>query len=202
MSYFKSQIEKSIKVKNTLFELDKHVNWFSDNIYKTIKKGNKIFLCGNGGSAADAQHLAAEFLIRLNPKINRPALPMISLALDTSSLTACGNDYSFDKIYSRNLEALGSKNDLLLCISTSGNSKNIINVIRAAKKKKINIFCFLGKGGGKVIKMLKNNLNAIVIPSHDTARIQECHIFFGHVILNMVESKIVKNKSLIRKLIR
>ena len=202
MSYFKSQIEKSIKVKNTLFELDKNVNWFSDNIYKTIKKGNKIFLCGNGGSAADAQHLAAEFLIRLNPKINRPALPMISLALDTSSLTACGNDYSFDEIYSRNLEALGSKNDLLLCISTSGNSKNIINVIRVAKKKKISTFCFLGKGGGKVRKMLKNNLNSIVVPSDDTARIQECHIFFGHVILNMVESRIIKNKSLIKKLIR
>ena len=130
MSYFKKQIESSINIKSTLFEFEKQVNWFSDVIYDTIKKGGKVFLCGNGGSAADAQHLAAEFLIRLNPKINRPALPMISLALDTSSLTACGNDYSFDKIYSRNLEALGLKNDLLICISTSGNSKNIINVIK------------------------------------------------------------------------
>ena len=202
MSYFKKQIESSINIKSTLFEFEKQVNWFSDVIYYTIKKGGKVFLCGNGGSAADAQHLAAEFLIRLNPKINRPALPMISLALDTSSLTACGNDYSFDKIYSRNLEALGLKNDLLICISTSGNSKNIINVIKCANKKKIKILCLLGKGGGKVKKMIKKNKNSIVIPSNDTARIQECHIFLGHVILNIVERNIIKNKTLIKKLNR
>ena len=126
---------------------------------------------------------------------------MISLALDTSSLTACGNDYSFDKIYSRNLEALGLKNDLLICISTSGNSKNIINVIKCANKK-IKILCLLGKGGGKVKKMIKKNKNSIVIPSNDTARIQECHIFLGHVILNIVERNIIKNKTLIKKLNR
>ena len=202
MSYFKKQIESSINIKSTLFEFEKQVNWFSDVIYYTIKKGGKVFLCGNGGSAADAQHLAAEFLIRLNPKINRPALPMISLALDTSSLTACGNDYSFDKIYSRNLEALGLKNDLLICISTSGNSKNIINVIKCANKKKIKILCLLGKGGGKVKKMIKKNKYSIVITSNDTARIQECHIFLGHVILNIVERNIIKNKTLIKKLNR
>ena len=202
MSYFKKQIESSINVKNTLFEFEKQVNWFSKTIHHTITKGGKVFLCGNGGSAADAQHLAAEFLIRLNPKINRPALPMISLALDTSSLTACGNDYSFDKIYSRNLEALGSKNDLLICISTSGNSRNIINVIKTAYKKNIKVLSLLGKGGGKVRKMIKKKLSSIVIPSNDTARIQECHIFLGHVILNIVERKIIKNKLLMKKLNR
>ena len=98
-------------------------------------------LCGNGGSAADAQHLAAEFLIRLRPHVNRKPIPAITLATDTSSLTACGNDYSFDEIFSRNLNALGSKNDILIAITTSGNSKNILNVLKAARKKnKINLF--------------------------------------------------------------
>jgi len=105
-----------------------------EKIFSTIKNEGKIFICGNGGSAADAQHLAAEFLVRLSPKINRRPFPMIPLAMDTSTLTACGNDFDFKYIFSRNLEALGSKKDLLIAISTSGNSRNIIEVLRQSKK--------------------------------------------------------------------
>ena len=115
--YFK----KILTPKNVII-LDKIINKFHD----TIKKNKKIMVCGNGGSAADAQHLAAEYVVRLNPKKNRRPLPMISLALDTSTITACGNDYSFNNIFSRSLEAIGNKGDLLLVISTSGMSKNIL----------------------------------------------------------------------------
>ena len=99
--------------------------------------GGKILLCGNGGSAADAQHLSAEFLVRLDPKRNRTPIPAISLATDISTITACSNDFTFDRIFSRNLEALGSRNDILIAISTSGKSKNIIEALKVAKKKKI-----------------------------------------------------------------
>ena len=194
MNYFKKSINDSIILKNKLKVFDKKIIKFSDKIINTIETKNKIFICGNGGSAADAQHLAAEFLIRLNPKINRRPLPMISLAMDTSTLTACGNDYSFDHIFSRNLEALGNVNDLLICISTSGNSKNILNVIKVALKKEIKILCLLGKKGGLVKKILKNKNDMLIVPSNDTARIQECHIFLGHVVLNIAEDKILKKK--------
>ena len=196
MNYLKKSISDSVKLKKKLQEFELHINEFSQKISDTILSKNKIFICGNGGSAADAQHLAAEFLVRLNPKINRPSWPMIPLAMDSSNLTACGNDYSFNKIFSRNLEGLGNKNDLLICISTSGNSKNIINVIRVAFKKKIDVICLLGKGGGKVKKIVKDKKKIIVIPSNDTARIQECHIFLGHVILNMAETTLTKKNLL------
>jgi len=119
---------------------------------------------------------------------------MIPLALDSSSLTACGNDYNFNKIFSRNLEAIGSENDLLLCLTTSGNSKNVINAIKSATKMKIKILCLLGNDGGIVKKILKKNNNLIIIPSKNVARIQECHMFLGHTILNMVEQKLMKDK--------
>ena len=194
MNYFKKSINDSISLKKKLKIFDKKIEEFSDKIKETIDSDKKIFICGNGGSAADAQHLAAEFLVRLNPKVNRRSLPMIPLALDTSTLTACGNDYSFEEIFSRNLEGLGSKNDLLICISTSGNSKNILKVIKVALKKNIKILCLLGKKGGLVKKILKNKNSLLVVPSNDTARIQECHIFLGHVMLNMAEAKLLKKK--------
>ena len=106
-----------------------------DTLFHAYHQGNKVFICGNGGSAADAQHLAAEFLIRLKPDINREPIPAIALAQDTSTITACGNDYKFQDHFARILYALGDKNDVLIVISTSGNSKNIINVLRQAKKK-------------------------------------------------------------------
>ena len=156
-----------------------------------MAKGGKILFCGNGGSAADAQHLAAEFIVRLRPHINRNPIPALTLAQDTSTITACGNDYSFDDIFLRSFQALVKKNDVLICISTSGNSKNILKVLKEAKKKNIYSVCFLGKGGGKAKKISNKSL---IIPSNNTARIQECHIFLGHFILENVEDLIISKK--------
>lgn len=185
------EIIESIEIKKKLIGLSKEVFLAIEKIFSTIKKGGKIFICGNGGSAADAQHLSAEFLVRLNPKINRRPFPVVSLAMDTSTLTACGNDFDFKYIFSRNLEALGSKKDLLIAISTSGNSKNIIEVLKQSKKMKIFSIGFLGSNGG-VAKNL-SDLN-IIIPHKKVARIQECHIFIGHYILGSVESMLLKNQ--------
>ncbi len=182
-------IIESIDLHKKIFHISSDINKVIKKIYKTIKNGGKIYICGNGGSAADAQHLAAEFLIRLRPTFNRRALPVISLALDTSTITACGNDIGFDKIFARNLEALGSKKDMLIAISTSGNSKNILNVLKFAKKNKIYSVGFLGNKGGMAKKI--SNLN-LIIPSSNTARIQEAHIFLGHYIFEQVENLLFK----------
>ena len=162
-------------------------------IIRSIKGRGKILLCGNGGSAADAQHLAAEFLVRLRPHVDRDPISAISLAMDTSTITACGNDYSFDKLFSRNLEALANKNDVLIVISTSGNSKNILNVLKTAKKNKIISIGFLGNKGGKAKKYCDKS---IVVKSSNTATIQETHIFLGHYIFEEVEIRLLKNNFL------
>ena len=138
---FKNEIINIIEYKKNLLNkiklFDKDILKISKLITSKIKKGGTLFICGNGGSAADAQHLAAEMLVRLRPNVNRRPLPAISLAQDTSTITACGNDYDFNQIFTRNLEALGTNKDILLAISTSGNSSNIINVLKFAKKKKL-----------------------------------------------------------------
>ena len=136
-------IEDNINIKKKLQLFDKEIFRAIKFIFKSLNNGGKIMLCGNGGSAADAQHLAAEFLVRLRPNINRQPIAAITLAQDSSTLTACGNDYSFEDIYSRNLEALGKKNDILICISTSGKSKNILKAIKSAKKWALNQLAFL-----------------------------------------------------------
>ena len=190
-NYIVKALEENIELKKKLFDkkYTQKINYFVKKVYDTIKNKNKILICGNGGSAADAQHLSAEFLVRLNPKVNRKPYPVISLALDSSTMTACGNDFNFDKIFSRNLEALGKKGDILIVISTSGKSKNILNVLKQSKKMKITSLAFLGNDGGKA-KNLSNY--SIVIPSKNVARIQESHIFLGHVLLNEVEKKLLK----------
>ena len=184
----KNQIEENINVHQNILNISKDIIDVIENIQKRLKKGGKILFCGNGGSAADAQHLAAEFIVRLRPHINRNPLPALSLAQDTSTLTACGNDYSFDDIFLRPFKALAKKNDVLVCISTSGNSKNILKVLKEAKKTKIYSVSFLGKGGGKAKRL---SIKSLVVPSKNTARIQECHIFLGHFILEKVEDIII-----------
>ena len=184
----KKAIEDSIIAKNSLFLIEDKIKLAIKEIYKRISKGGKIFLCGNGGSAADAQHLAAEFLVRLRPEVNRKPLPAISLATDISTITACGNDYSFNNIFSRNLEALGCSKDILIVISTSGQSKNILNVLKYANKRKILSIAFLGKTGGKAIKEANISL---MIKSKITARIQESHILLGHYIFEELEKKMI-----------
>jgi D-sedoheptulose 7-phosphate isomerase len=184
-----NQIEASISAKKSLLSEEKKINKAILKIYHSLKNKNKILICGNGGSAADAQHLSAEFLVRLRPGINRQPLPIISLALDTSTITACSNDYSFDQLFSRNFQAIYNKGDILICISTSGNSKNILNVLKLARKKKIYSITFLGNNGGAAKKFA--NLTIIVDSSH-VSRIQETHIFLGHYILKNVEDLILK----------
>ena len=182
-------IEESIETKRSLLLIEDKIHNAIQIIYKKLSQGGKVLLCGNGGSAADAQHLAAEFLIRLDPKINRRPLPAISLATDISTILACGNDFSFTKVFSRNLDALGKKNDILIAISTSGKSKNILEVLKTAKKKKIYSIGFYGNGGGLAKKITDLNL---IVKSKNTARIQETHILLGHHIFSQVENKILK----------
>lgn len=184
---FKKKIQQSIELKLNLEKLSVKIFKSIEAISKSLKNKKKIFFCGNGGSSADAQHLAAELLIRLRPNLNRKSLPAISLALDNSTMTACGNDYKFDYIFSRPLEGLGNRGDILVAISTSGNSKNIINVLKTAKAKGIKTIGFLGNKGGKAKKYCDIDL---VVPSSITARIQECHIFLGHYILEKTENKL------------
>lgn len=195
MSSLKKAIEENIKIKKLLLKKKKIILKIINKIYHTLNNDGKILTCGNGGSAADAQHLAAEFMIRLRPNVNRPPLPVISLTLDTSTLTACGNDLGFDKIFSRNLQAIGSHVDLLLCISTSGNSRNIIEVLKMANKMKIPSISLLGNNGGLAKKYSEISF---IVPSKNVARIQEAHIFLGHYIFEQVENKIL-NKSYIFK---
>jgi len=181
----KSAFEESINVKKQV--IDEHLNVLVDiavEIAKTIKGGGCLFLCGNGGSLADAQHLAAELLVRLRPHVNRRALPALCLATDMSSVTACGNDYSFEEIFSRSLEGLGEKGDIVLGISTSGKSKNVIRAFEKAKEMEIKTIGFLGCGGGAIANLSDI---AFVVPSSATARIQETHITAGHVVMEFVE---------------
>ena len=149
---FQNQLKENINVHEEMLKISKDIINVIKNVKKKLNKGGKILFCGNGGSAADAQHLAAEFLVRLSPHINRNPIPAITLTQDTSTLTACGNDYSFDDIFLRPFQALAKKNDVLICISTSGNSKNILKVLLEAKKMNVYSVSFLGKGGGKAKK--------------------------------------------------
>ncbi len=183
----KKKIQQAVELKLGLEKLNNKISKSIDVVSKSLKNKKKIFFCGNGGSSADAQHLAAELLIRLRPKINRKSLPAISLALDSSTLTACGNDFKFDYIFSRPLESLGNKGDILVAISTSGNSKNIINALKTAKAKGLKTIGFLGNKGGKAKKYCDIDL---IVPSNVTARIQECHIFLGHYILEKTENRL------------
>jgi D-sedoheptulose 7-phosphate isomerase len=159
----------------------------------SIVNGNKIMLCGNGGSAADAQHLAAEMLIRLHPNNNREGVAAIALAQDSSTITACGNDFGFEKLYERMVLTLGSSGDCLIAITTSGNSQNIIFAMEAAKKMNIKVFGFLGCEGGEALKFCDE---AFIVPSNDTGRIQEAHITAGHALMDNIEVNLIKQRFL------
>jgi len=190
-SELESAISDNVVNHLNLLDLNNEINLIIQSIYNSIKKGGKVLLCGNGGSAADAQHLAAEFIVRLRPKVNREPLPAFTLAQDTSTLTACGNDFSFEDVFIRSFKAIYNKNDILIGISTSGNSKNIIKVLKYAQQKKIKTIGFLGSTGG----LAKNFCDySLKVPSNITARIKECHIFLGHFIFEKVENLLLKKK--------
>jgi D-sedoheptulose 7-phosphate isomerase len=151
---------------------------------RTIRDGGKLLFCGNGGSAADAQHLAAEMLVRLRPQVNRRAFPALALALDTSSLTACGNDFEFEAYYERMIQALGAPGDALVGITTSGRSENVVRALRAARSGGLRTLGLLG-GSGEPAQAACDL--AIVVPSDETGRVQEMHITIGHALLEIVE---------------
>ena len=189
---FIDSIKESIEVKKQILDIaqiDK-LEIIAKKIVECITKDGKLMLCGNGGSAADAQHLAAEFLIRLRPNVNRDSLPAITLAQDTSTITACGNDFGFDKLFERNLSAIGKKGDVLICISTSGNSRNVELAAKLCASLGIYCFGFLGNDGGVLKKFCDNY---IIVPSSNTARIQETHITIGHAIMEYVEESLLNN---------
>lgn len=157
-----------------------------DEIVAAFRRGNKLLLIGNGGSAADCQHIATEFMIRLSHHIQRPALPAIALTTDSSNLTAGGNDIGYENVFARNVEGLGNTGDVLLAISTSGNSPNVLKAIEVAKAKGITVLAFLGGTGGK-IKAAADI--PVIIPSANTQRIQEGHITAAHIICELVEEE-------------
>jgi D-sedoheptulose 7-phosphate isomerase len=180
-------ISESIKVKEKLLNdesIIKSVEKIVDLMVNALKNGNRIYFCGNGGSAADAQHLAAEFSGRFYK--DRDALPAEALHCNTSYLTAVANDYGYDVVYSRLIKGIGTKGDVLVGLSTSGNSANIFKAFDTAREKKILTVGFTGEGGGK----MKSNADVLLaIPSKDTPRIQESHIMLGHIICQLVEEK-------------
>lgn len=180
-------IKASIDTKRQVLEDELLLQTINSCIHKIVlafKNGNKVLFCGNGGSAADAQHLAAEFSGRFY--IDRKALPAEALHCNTSYLTAVANDYSFDVIYSRLISGIGQHGDILIGLSTSGNSKNIIKAFETAKEKGMVTIGFTGMTGGQ-LKSVSDYL--INIPSTDTPRIQESHIMVGHIICQLVEEK-------------
>jgi D-sedoheptulose 7-phosphate isomerase len=184
--------EESVQIKNQLLESDMLdvLDHMADISSKAIQQGNKLMLCGNGGSAADAQHLAAEMLVRLRPYNNREGIPAIALAQDTSTITACGNDFGYELLFERMLSTLGNKGDILIGITTSGNSKNIIRAMKAAKEKGITVFGFLGAGGGKALDECDASF---LVPSDNTGRVQESHITAGHALMECIENKLINS---------
>ena len=178
-SEFQSHLEIIQKVIETMSEPLEEASILAVD---TLKRGNKIILFGNGGSAADAQHIAAELVGRY--KTQRRGLPSIALTTDTSALTAIGNDYGYDRVFDRQVEALAQAGDLLIGISTSGNSKNVINALRVGKELGCKSVGFSGRDGGAMNQYCDINL---VVPSDNTPRIQEMHILFGHTICQLID---------------
>jgi D-sedoheptulose 7-phosphate isomerase len=186
-------IEASIAVKQLLLgstEIVSAVVAVSEILIEALRKGNKLLLFGNGGSAADAQHIAAEFVGRF--AFDRPALPALALSVNSSSVTAIGNDYGFDRVFARQIEALGRPNDVAIGISTSGNSPNVLQGVAMSKKMGLHTAALTGAAGGKLKAAVDHCLCA---PSNETARIQECHILIGHIISELVEQTIFYDKS-------
>jgi D-sedoheptulose 7-phosphate isomerase len=191
--YFRSELTESIKTKQQVLDSEVLSHVFVEASLACIhalKNGNKILFAGNGGSAADAQHLAAEFVSRFY--FDRPALSAIALTTDTSILTAIGNDYGYEYIFSRQLEAIARSGDVFIAISTSGNSLNILNAIEKARDLGLTIIAFTSI---RDTKMIKNSDFYFNIPSNNTARIQESHIMIGHMMCGLIEKSIFSNES-------
>jgi len=192
-----SSIEASIAVKERLLsgvEVVSSIAKVSEILVEALEQGNKVLLFGNGGSAADAQHMAAEFVGRF--AFDRPPLPALALSVNTSCVTAIGNDYGFDQVFSRQIEALAHRGDVAIGISTSGNSPNVVSALSVSRQKGLHTIALTGCTGGK----LKNEVDyCICVPSSDTPRIQECHILIGHIISELVEQTIFHEQSCVSR---
>ena len=187
-NYIKNQIKLSYETKQSIYQNDKLLDTIADVAKKCVElyRGDKkTIFAGNGGSAADAQHIAAELVGRYG--FDRPSIPSLALTTDTSNLTAIGNDYGYDKVFSRQLEGMGQEGDIFFGISTSGNSKNIINAFEVARNKNIFTVALVGKDGGEMARMADI---ALIVPSNSTPRIQESHILIGHILCDIIEKEI------------
>ncbi|OGU78256.1 MAG: phosphoheptose isomerase [Ignavibacteria bacterium RBG_16_35_7] len=185
-------LKESSDVKLKILETCKEdIEKVADVLVKAVLESKKILFCGNGGSAADSQHIATEFMIRLSHDLDRPAIGAIALTTDSSNLTAGGNDIGFDNVFARSVEGIGNEGDVLIGISTSGNSQNIILAMRKAKEKKLITVGLLGKTGGKLLGECDYS---ICIPSENVQRIQEGHITVGHILCEITEREVYGDK--------
>lgn len=183
-----TQILDSIKTKElVLKESIETIETMGLALSKVLKSGNKILFCGNGGSSCDAAHIAAELVVRYKSGNDRRAIPAMSLGTDHAILTACSNDYGYEDIFSRQVEAFGQKGDVLIGITTSGNSPNVIKAISQAKSQGLITMSMLGGDGGKIKSICDFE---IIVPSKVTARIQECHILIGHIFCSIIEKEL------------
>jgi D-sedoheptulose 7-phosphate isomerase len=190
--YIRQQIRNSIAVKEAFLADEANLdllNRVAAELIAAYRAGKKTLIAGNGGSAADAQHIAAEFVSRFY--FDRPALPSIALTTDTSALTAIGNDYGFEHLFSRQLEANGCSGDIYIAISTSGNSRNVLKSLESAKKLGIKTVGLTGRSGGKMKDMVDY---CICVPSDETPRIQETHILIGHILCAAVEKELFEKE--------
>ncbi|MCX7880099.1 MAG: D-sedoheptulose 7-phosphate isomerase [Ignavibacteria bacterium] len=179
------RIEKSIDLKRKVIEhITKDIMESGLILARQLAKGHKVMLCGNGGSAADSQHIAAELVIRFRGSVQRRALPAIALTVDTSILTAGANDIGYENVFAREVEALGQTGDVLVGISTSGNSPNVINAVNTAKKLNLITVGLLGSDGGKLSHICDYS---VIVPDKETALVQECHIMIGHIWCEIIE---------------
>jgi D-sedoheptulose 7-phosphate isomerase len=185
-------LNRAIVAANTtlqsLFDLDAQVAKAADLIEESLRAGNKLLVCGNGGSAADASHFATEFVVRFTK--DRPAYPAICLSGDGGLLTAAGNDYGFDEVFARQVAAFGLQGDVLICLTTSGKSRNVERALEEAKAHKLKTIAFLGRDGGSTIGMADVDL---LVRSESTARIQEAHQLLLHVLCETIESRLAEN---------
>lgn len=179
------RVEKSIKTKQMLLrKASNEIIAIGKELANRLSKNKKILICGNGGSAADSQHIAAELVIRFRSSVTRKALPAIALTVDPSIMTAGGNDIGFENVFARQVEAYGNAGDVLIGISTSGNSTNVINALKFAKSKEMLAIGLLGCDGGKILPLCDLS---VVVPSNETALIQESHIMIGHIWCEIIE---------------
>ena len=190
LSLVQKRVEESISVKTALFVDQNALSQIvkvAQQCAKSLKQGGKIILAGNGGSFGDAQHISAEF----TSKLMRDRIPLASIALGTnaSAISAIGNDYGYEHVFARELQSIGSPNDVVILISTSGNSQNILLAAKVALENNINVFGLTGQHGGQLAQLCE----CVTVPSSETARIQECHILIGHIIVEIAEMSFVES---------